>query len=94
MENLNPRWVAYKSLDIPQSTNADYMVFISTMKSLYLNSIGETITSAIHGHISNHEQFTKFIQKYAEDQLNNTDTPEKEFIEFLQSPVDVVSELS
>ena len=65
---INPRWVAYKSLDIPQSTNADYMVFISMMKGLYLSSLGETITSAIHGHISDHERFTKFIQKYVEEQ--------------------------
>lgn len=64
--NLNPRWVAYKTFSTPQSTNADYMVFISTMKSLYLNSIGETITSAINGHISDHEGFTKFIQEYIE----------------------------
>lgn len=67
MDNLNPRWLAYKSLDIAQSTNADYMVFISTMKSLYLNSIGETITSAIHGHISDHGAFTKFVQEYVEE---------------------------
>jgi hypothetical protein len=53
---MNPRYIAYlKTADKP--TNWDYMAFISDMKKLYCGD-------AIEGRISDHDDFTRFIEDY------------------------------
>jgi len=63
---MNERYLIYlKTTNYPN--NYDYMSFIDEMKKLYLeyNEItGDNIV--VNGHISDHEDFTKFIRKYIE----------------------------
>ncbi len=70
-EPINPRWQAFCSLRLRTGeaiNKFEYMIWNSEMKRLYLISIGEPITLAHAGSISDvsqhHDAFTKFIEEY------------------------------
>lgn len=56
---MNPRYKYFLKTSRPKN-NAEYMIFISDMKKLYLESIGVR-GGAIMGHIEDHDAFTEFI---------------------------------
>lgn len=58
--SMNPRYVAFTKTDLPQKKWA-FINFISTMKRLYLESLGD-FSGATLGQISNHDEFTSFIE--------------------------------
>jgi hypothetical protein len=66
-DSINPRWQAFCNLRLKDGKAIDkfeYMIWVWQMKHLYLTSIGDSVTSSIHGTISDHDAFTKFIEEY------------------------------
>lgn len=66
-DSINPRWQAFCNLRLRTGeaiNKFEYMIWNWEMKRLYLISIGEPTSSSIHGTISDHDAFTKFIEEY------------------------------